>query len=59
MILFGAWFAIKIAGNYQYWSDVVLGRARFYVFLLGSILLFTASVGWASFLIYSYNVLIR
>lgn len=33
----GGWIALKIFGNYQQWSSVVLGRALFYIFLIGSL----------------------
>jgi small-conductance mechanosensitive channel len=36
--LFGGWIAIKTLGNYGQWSGAVLGRACFYVFLLGTLL---------------------
>ena len=32
------WMAIKIIGNYSQWSDYTIGRASYYVFLIGSFL---------------------
>jgi|GEM_PF-3511389 hypothetical protein len=34
--LVAAWLGIKIVGSYQQWSSVVLGRAYYYIFLIGS-----------------------
>ena len=40
----GVWIGLKIFGSYQQWSGVVLGRATFYIFLIGSILNIMGSI---------------
>lgn len=40
----GAWIGLKIFGSYQQWSGVVLGRATFYIFLIGSIINIVGSI---------------
>ncbi len=37
LTIIGAWLGIKVIGNYQQWSDPILGRAVFYVFLIGTL----------------------
>ncbi len=37
-IAIGAWLTLKVIGNYKQWSDAILGRAIFYVFLLGTMI---------------------
>lgn len=43
----GAWIALKIFGNYSQWKGMIMGRAHFYIFLIGSLLniLFSVIVG--------------
>ena len=41
----GGWIALKIFGNFQQWSGVVLGRATFYIFLIGSLVNIILSAG--------------
>lgn len=34
--IYAGWIAIKVIGQYQLWSGELLGRATFYIFLIGS-----------------------
>jgi hypothetical protein len=36
LTIIAGWMAIKIFGNYGQWSGPILGRATYYLFLLGS-----------------------
>jgi hypothetical protein len=33
----GGWLGLKVFGNYEHWSDPVIGRATFYVYFIGSL----------------------
>lgn len=50
----GGWLALKIFGSYHQWSGAVLGRAYFYVFLMGSIIniFFSVIMGYVLWLLF-------
>jgi len=40
--ILAGWIAIKVIGNYSQWSGHILGRATYYIFLLGTLI----NIGW-------------
>ncbi len=49
----GVWLGLKIFGSYQQWTGAVLGRALFYIFLIGSLFNILFSIGLGIF--YSFH----
>jgi len=49
------WIALKIFGNYQQWKGPYLGRASYYVFLIGSLLNILLSISLGMLLAFIYS----
>ncbi len=59
--IIGGWLGIKTLGNFGQWADEHLGRASFYLYLIGSLLnlLFSFFIGLAvCYLLFKHNFII-
>jgi hypothetical protein len=48
------WMTLKIFGNYEQWAGPILGRAQFYIFLIGTVFNILLSILWG---VVFYNIM--
>lgn len=61
VLITGGWIGLKVVGNYENWSDSVIGRSAFYIFLIGSLFNIMCSflLGLLVYVIYSNQAFIE